>query len=113
MLARNVRALFAAGMLALVLCSALGSCSSLNFTRETQTSGRFRATGLSFTIISLDIPKSALDIARENASDSRIPNLQVERAVVFPHLGWFDWLLDIISFRFAEVSGTWGFSGEE
>lgn len=97
---------------ALVACT-LASCSSLEFTRETRTSGRFRATGLAFTILSIDLPKSALDIARENVSDSRATNLQVEKVKVRPDIGWFNWLFDIISVRRAVIEGTWGFDGNE
>lgn len=96
----------------LMVCT-LASCSSLEFTRETRTSGRFRATGLSFTILSIDLPKAALDIARENVSDSRATNLQVEKVKVRPDIGWFNWLLDIISVRRAVIEGTWGFDGSE
>jgi len=102
-----------ANVLAFALAvSTLASCSTLQFTRETRTSGRFRATGIAVTIMGFDLPKSALDIARENASDSRATNLKVERAEVFPSLGWFDWVLDILSVRRAVITGTWGFSGE-
>ena len=101
------RLTLAAGLLA---CG-LGSCSSLEFTRETQTSGRFRSTGLSFTIISFDLPKAALDMARENASDSRATNLQITKVKVQPDIGWFNWLFDIISVRRAVIEGTWGFDG--
>ena len=30
-----------------------------------------------------------------------------------PDWGWWDWVLDIISVRWARVRGTWGFTGEE
>ena len=103
------RQLLAAGLL---VCT-LASCSSLEFTRETRTSGRFRATGLAFTILSIDLPQSALDIARENVSDSRATNLQVEKVKVRPDIGWFNWLFDIISIRRAVIEGTWGFDGTE
>lgn len=96
-----------------LLACALASCSSLQFTRDTQTSGEFRATGLAFTILSIDLPKAALDIARENAADSRTTNLQITHAKVTPNLGWFDWLFDIIGVRRAVIEGTWGFDGTE
>ncbi len=88
------------------------SCASLEFTRETQTSGRFKSTGWAFTLFSVDFPKQALDIARENASDARLTNLRVESAKVSPDLGWADWLLDVIGVRRARITGTWGFSGQ-
>ena len=100
-------------LVGMLLACSLASCSSLEFKRDTQTSGSFRATGLAFTIISIDLPKAALDIARENASDSRATNLQVTRAKVSPNLGWFDWLFDIIGVRRAVIEGTWGFDGSE
>lgn len=95
---------------ALVLAT---SCASVHFTRETESSGTFTASGLAITLFSIDIPKRALDIARENASDANLPNMEVTRATVFPSLGWFDWILDIASIRYARVSGTWGFVGED
>jgi hypothetical protein len=99
--------------LALVaLCFAPG-CASVVFERETQTSGTFRSSGLAFTILSIDLPKPALDVARENAADANVPNLVVEKVSTFPYLGWFDWLLDIVGVRYARISGTWGFAGEE
>jgi hypothetical protein len=99
--------------LLLALPLALASCASLEFTQDTQTSGRFRSTGVAFTILAIDIPKTAEQIARENASDANLANTIVEEAVVYPYLGWFDWLLDIIGVRWARVTGTWGFPGEE
>lgn len=87
------------------------SCASIDITRDTQTSGRFESTGWAFTILSIDLPKPALNIARDNASDARLTNMQVTGTVVTPDWGWWNWVLDIISVRFAMVSGTWGFSG--
>ncbi len=98
-------------VLTALLALACSGCASVEFTRETQTSGRFRSSAWAFTILSIDIPKQALDIARENASDSRLTNLQVESAKVSPNWGWADWLLDIIGVRRARITGTWGFSG--
>jgi hypothetical protein len=82
----------------------------MEFTRQSESHGEFYANGVSFTILSIDIPKRAVDIPRENLSDARQPNMRVEREFVFPYLGPFDWILDIISFRFASISGTWGFA---
>jgi hypothetical protein len=99
-----------AGLLGLVGASALvASCASVEFQRDSETSGTFVSTGWAFTILSYDIPKGALMIARENASDARQPNMVVTQATVMPYLGWFDVLLDVISIRYARVSGTWGF----
>lgn len=90
----------------------LGSCASIDFHKDTTTSGTFESTGLALTIFSIDLPKGALDIARENASDARQPNTKITDAGVFPYLGPFDWILDIIGIRRATVSGTWGFPPE-
>jgi|SoiMethySBSTD1v2_1073268.scaffolds.fasta_scaffold3315155_1 hypothetical protein len=99
----------ARALAACLLALAASSCASVEFHRDTETSGTFVSTGWAFTIFSHDIPKSALNIARENASDARQPNMVVQEAVVTPYLGPFDVLLDIISVRHARVSGTWGF----
>lgn len=101
-----------APVLAAVVLGLGSSCASVSFERETATSGTFESTGLAFTILSIDLPKSAIDIARENASDARQPNTQITDATVTPYLGWFDWLLDIVGVRYARVSGTWGFEPE-
>jgi hypothetical protein len=93
------------------VCLVLGSCASVQLNRTTQTSGTFRSTGVAVTILGWDLPKRAIDIARDNASDSGLVNMQVEHAHVTPYLGWFDWLLDIVGVRYASVSGTWGFDG--
>jgi hypothetical protein len=87
------------------------ACSSVTFERSTNNSnaGTFLSTGVALTLFSIDIPKSALNIARENASDANRPNMEVTEAVVTPHLGWFDWLLDIVGIRYARIEGTWGF----
>lgn len=99
--------------LAVTLISALlCSCASVTFDRTTETSGTFVSTGWAVTVLSHDLPKGALMIARENASDSRQPNMVVEETYVFPNLGRFDRLLDILCVRYARVSGTWGFSRE-
>ena len=105
---RTVFARALAAAAALALCS----CASVEFHRDTQTSGTVVSTGWAFTFFSKDIPSSALNIARENASDARQPNMVVEEATVTPYLGWFDFLLEIIGVRHARVSGTWGFRPE-
>jgi hypothetical protein len=95
---------------ALILAS-FCSCAGLpSFQRETETSGTFSSTGLAVTLLSFDLPKGALMIARENASDANVPNMQVTETTVFPYLGAFDWILDIIGVRWARVRGTWGFA---
>jgi len=89
---------------------ALGTgCAHLEFRRDTATSGTFTSTGTAVTLLTWDLPKSALMIAQENASDARQPNLRVTSERVYPYLGWFDWVLDIVGIRYARIEGTWGF----
>lgn len=106
------RSLVAPLVLALGLAS-LGSCASIEITRDTLTSGRFKSSGVAFTLLSIDMPKPAVNIARDNASDARLTNMQVTEVVRTPELGWWDWLLDIIGVRKVTVRGTWGFTGQE
>ena len=91
-----------------LLCLTAG-CSSLKFERTSESAGTFVSKGVALTLFSIDIPKSAINIARENASDANLPNMEVSEAVVTPYLGWFDWLLDIVGIRRARIEGTWGF----
>lgn len=91
---------------------ALSGCASVSFKRNTETSGTFRSSGLALTILSIDMPKAALDIARENASDANLGNMVVETVMVTPYLGPLDWILDLISIRYARIDGTWGFSSD-
>ena len=86
-------------------------CASVDFDRTTATSGTFRSSARSFTILSWEIPRPALQVAHENAADSGLPQLRVtsERAT---HWGWWDWVLEILSTRSATVRGTWGDPGE-
>jgi len=97
---------------ALALLLLLASCADLTLSRRSESHGTFEATGLSVTVFSVDLPKRALDIARENVSDARQPNLVVEEVTVIPYLGSLDWILDIVSVRWAKISGTWGFPPE-
>jgi hypothetical protein len=92
----------------LVLASA---CASLEFRRDTQTSGTFTSRGWAFTILSFDIPKTAEQIARENASDANLANMQVTDLFLAPWFGPLDWLLDILGVRYCRIDGTWGFPG--
>jgi hypothetical protein len=91
----------------------LASCSSLDIHRTTETSGTFESTGLAVTVLSIDLPKASRDIARENASDTRLNNLRITDSKTVPYLGPVDWLLDIIGVRWTKISGTWGFDGQE
>lgn len=93
---------------ALILAITLTACANLSFERDTQSSGTFSSTGLAVTLLSFDLPKGALMIARENASDANLPNTVISETTVVPYLGAFDWLLDIIGLRWARVRGTWG-----
>lgn len=100
-----------AALASIVLAAAaLPGCSSLTFERTTETSGTFRSTGFAFTIFSVDLPKGSQLIARENASDANLANMEVTDTVTIPYLGPFDWILDIISFRWSKVEGTWGYA---
>lgn len=99
--------------IATLLCACGSACASIEFTRETQTSGRFVSKGVAFTIGSIDIPRPAILIARDNAVDARLTNMQVTSSTVTPNLGWWDWLIDIIGIRWARIEGTWGFSGAQ
>lgn len=96
----------------LLLACSLASCASLSVKRDTETSGTFRSTARSFTIFSWDLPRPAIQIAHENASDTGLPNMQ-HTDVWATDWGVFDWVLEIISIRSARVKGTWGFTGEE
>ena len=107
------RGLHAVRLAAVSALLALASCASVKFERTTETSGTFKSVGFAFTIGTIDLPKSAMQIARENASDSNLANMRVVEARVRPNWGWWNWVLDIISIRRAEVSGTWGFEGDQ
>ena len=98
---------------ALCLCALLCACSSVSFERSTESSGTFEATGTAFTIFGVDLPRSALNQARENASDAGLHNLVVTEAKITPYWGIFDILLEIISVRHAVVRGTWGYVGQD
>ena len=98
----------ARALAAAVLAWASCACGSIDLKRDTLTSGRFETTGWAFTIISYDMPKPAVDIARENARDAQLPNMEVTYVSVVPNLGWFDWIFDIIGIRKARIRGTWG-----
>jgi hypothetical protein len=101
-----------ASFLALALVTLLSGCSSMEFQRLSETHGEFYGNGVAITIFSIDLPKRAIDIARENLSDARQPNMRIEEELVFPYFGPLDWILDIFSVRFASISGTWGFPPE-
>jgi hypothetical protein len=95
----------------LALVAVVSGCAGVSFQRATETSGTFTSYGVAFTLLSADFPKGAMQIARENASDANLANMEVLQSTVAPYLGPFDWILDIVGFRYARISGTWGFSG--
>lgn len=88
------------------------ACANIEIQRDTATSGRFESTGFAFTLFSIDLPRPAINIARDNASDARLTNLKTTDVYRWPDLGWWDWLLDIVGWRYVSVKGTWGFAGE-
>lgn len=98
-------------VLGALLLVVLSGCAGVSFDRTSETSGTFSSYGLAFTILSSDFPKGAMLIARENASDANMANMEIKDSVVFPYLGPFDFLLDIIGIRYARIRGTWGYAG--
>lgn len=96
---------FASAVLVIALAPA---CASVEFRRDSPTAGTFRSSGFAFTLLSIDIPREAMQIARENAVDAGQSNLVIEHERVVPDLGWWNWLLDIISVRYAVIEGRWG-----
>ncbi len=105
---RLIRSAASAALVALAAASS--GCGSLSFERTSDTSGTFSSSGVAFTIFSIDLPKGAQLIARENASDANLANMEVTSTVTFPYLGPLDWILDIISFRYSRIEGTWGYA---
>ena len=65
------------GSAVLVLLSA---CAGVSFERTTETSGTFSSYGLAVTILSSDFPKGAMQIARENASDANLANMEIKKS---------------------------------
>lgn len=96
-----------AALIAITVLSGAG-CSSLNFEPQGEGYGTFTSSATAFTLVSYDLPAPALLVARGNAADSGQPNLLIEKEFVFPYLGRFDWILDILMIRYARVTGTWG-----
>lgn len=99
-----VRARRLALFLPLVLCA----CAHLEVEPEDDGSGTFYSSAMSFTFLGRDFPQSAMLLARANASDSQLPNLIVNEERIFPYFWRFDFLLDILSVRWASVRGTYG-----
>jgi len=94
--------------LALLVALLLCSCASVDFEPIDAERGTFRSSATSFTFLGFDYPQSAILLARANASDSQLPNLVVTEERIFPYLWKLDWLLDLISIRWAYVRGTYG-----
>lgn len=94
--------------LAILLLWSLASCASVDFEPESETSGSFSSSAVAFTFLGKDYPAEALRLARGNAADSTLPDMVVRKEWVFPYLWRLDFLLDIVSVRYARVSGTWG-----
>jgi len=86
----------------------LVACAHLNVDPIDANSGTFRSSAVTFTFLGNDFPQAAILLARANASDSRLPNLVVTREHIFPYFWKLDFLLDLISLRWASVSGTYG-----
>lgn len=97
-----------AGLLACAMLFTLSSCAQLSIRRDTETSGTFTSTGRSFTFLSWEMPRPAIQIAQENAADAGLPNIEAT-SVKATDWGWFDWILEIIGTRSARVTGTWGY----
>ena len=94
-------------------CLWLPSCASVSLKRSTQTSGTYQSSGWAVTLFSIDIPRGALKIARENAADFHLANTTETYAKVTPDIAWLNWLFNIVSVRKATVKGTWGFTNRE
>ena len=55
------------------LALALTACAGLSMERDTATSGTFRSSALTFTVLSIDMPGEAIAIAQGNVADSGSP----------------------------------------
>ncbi|MEZ6003407.1 MAG: hypothetical protein R3F17_06905 [Planctomycetota bacterium] len=95
--------------LATALTLLVPACASVSVKRSTKTSGTYVSTGWAVTIFSIDMPRSALKIARGNAADIHQANTTETHAHITPDWGWWNWIFDIVSVRKATVRGTWGF----
>ena len=97
----------------LALAALASACASIDHTRETQTSGTFRSEAWAFTVLQWDFPAESSQIARANAFDAGLPNLRIDLQEQSPDWGWWNWVLDILSFRKTVLTGTWGYDGED
>ena len=110
---RPAAPLLRAALAGLTLAVLSTACASIDHTRETQTSGTFRSEAWAFTFLQWDFPAESGQIARDNAFDAGLPNLRVDQQVQSPDWGWWNWALDILSFRKTVITGTWGYDGED
>jgi hypothetical protein len=88
-------------------------CASVDFKRTETDAGTFRSSAWSVTLLGIDLPSKALMVARANASDSGMVNMEVTAETQRPYLGRFNWVLSIFSIRYARIEGTWGFPSQE
>ena len=64
------------------------------------------------TIIELPRPHAArhgVQLDELKVGPNRGPRVVVEEVIVTPYLGPLDFLMEIISVRYAKITGTWGF----
>lgn len=94
--------------LGVLLAFLVSSCASLSFEPVDSGRGTFTSRALAFTFLGHDYPQSAILLARANASDSGLPALEVEQEHIFPYFWKLDFLLDVISVRYASISGSYG-----
>ncbi len=97
-----------ARILACACVLACSACASVDFVPVDASSGTFRSSALAFTFLGRDFPQSAILLARANAADSQLPNLVVTEERIFPYFWKLDFLLDVVSVRWASVHGTYG-----
>jgi hypothetical protein len=93
-------------VLPIVLASS--ACASMSFSPTDSAQGTFRSSAIAFTFLGRDYPQSAILVARANAADAQLPGLVVTEERIFPYFWKLDFLLDIVSIRWARVRGTYG-----
>jgi hypothetical protein len=104
-----VPAMLARARIVACVCAMLAaSCASLSVDPADEGRGTFRSSAVAFTFLGRDFPQSAILLARANASDSRLANLVVTQERIFPYFWRLDFLLDVVSVRWASVQGTYG-----
>ena len=93
-------------LLACVLACA--SCANLKVEPADAETGTFESGAMALTFLGKDFPQSAVLVARANAADAQLPNMVVTEERIFPYFWKLDFLLDILSLRWAWISGTYG-----